>query len=151
MAEVKTPARHWGIEVESATAGTWIEVGGLTSVGWDRSVSAEDTGDFQSDGWSEDMVLERGRSMSLEGRYLTDITSGLTLGDRDPGQLRIEALSDVIGPAAEGRVRITDPAGDVWTQRAHFNGGPTIGDKGAISGWSAEISLQGAPTYTPVV
>lgn len=150
MAKVKTPARQWSFEVESAVANTWVEVGGIVSIGWDRTKTEEDTADFQTDGWAESMVLERGRSFSLEGRYLTDVTTGATLGDRDAGQLRMETLSALIGPAAEGRVRITDPAGDTYIHRATMDAGPTIGNKGAISGWSASVTVQGAPTYTPV-
>jgi hypothetical protein len=148
MALTKVLARDWSVEIETATPSTWVEVGGLTTLGFDQDKTDADTGDFQSGGWAGHMPVERGWSVSCEGHYLVDPTP--TPNTRDPGQARAEELSALVGPAAMARVRITDPYLDTYVGVASYQARPTVGGKNDIAGWTCDISGDDALATTYV-
>lgn len=144
MPPVKVLAREWTFEVESATPGTWLEIGGINSFTLDRSKDDADTTDFDSNGWAQHLPAQRGLSVSLDGFYLED-----TAGARNLGQERVETLSRVVGSAGLANFRMTSPAtaGNrrISGQASYNYGGPGGGNNDA-SAWSAQAVFNGQPT-----
>jgi hypothetical protein len=135
----KIPARFMSIEIEIVS--TWTAVGGITDMTPSPSDVNADTGDYDSEGLAEHMVMERGRAFTLSGWRLEDVATG----ERDPGQAAIEALSEEIGPEANGHFRITSPGGLVDTFLASVSDVTAFGGgKNDPAAWGATLTVSGA-------
>lgn len=144
MALVKVPARDWDVEVENAAGDTWITVAGLQTITFGGEAEQLDTTDMDSGGWAENIIIQRARSVSLEGDWLEDTADG----SRDSGQDRVDSLRDEMGQSSKGKFRLTSPGGNVRT----FNGTVTMADVGggrnAKTSWGATINVSGTITVT---
>jgi hypothetical protein len=95
MPLVKINARDIQIEVADSSGATWIPVGGLNSAVPNGGENEEvvDTTTFDSGGYYEQEVIQRGATLELEGFLLQDAETGAL----DPGQSRIDALANQVG------------------------------------------------------
>lgn len=143
MPPVKVLAREWTFEIESATPGTWLEIGGINSFTPDRSKDDADTTDFDSGGWATHLPAQRGLSVTMDGFYLEDAA-----GARNLGQERVEAVSQIVGSTGLVNFRMTSPA-TAGLRRisgpASFNHGGPGGGNNDASSWSAEAVFSGQP------
>jgi len=146
MALRKILAREMTIEVEDVTPGSWLSIGGIRTLQPASSKSDADTGDFDSEGWAEHIVAERGATLTLNGQYLEDPEDG----DRDPGQERVEALARLIGADSLGTFRISTPGGLVRTFEASVSVEGPGGGQNDASVWNATLTVSGDPgAYSP--
>lgn len=144
MPNTKVLARGWTFEHLSGAS--WLEIKGINSFEVSPEANTVDTTDFDSNGWNENMVASRGLALSLEGFHLEDVGNG----GRDAGQLAVETLSGLIGPASVGTFRMTSPGGRVKTFTATANvSGPGGGNDDAAS-WSVELTITGQPVDSTV-
>lgn len=140
MAVTKVNARDWTVEVLAADDITWVEVGGITSIGFDHESQEVDTTDFDSAGTSEHEVMERGRTYTLEGHFLEDPATGA----RDTGQARVETLGAQVGAASVDSFRITSPGGTVESFAASVRLGSKGGGNNDKTSWAATLKRSGA-------
>jgi hypothetical protein len=147
VALVKILARDVVAELNTGTDGVpvWTPVGGLTSLTFDSDVSETDDTDFDSDGWAEHKIAQRGRSVSLEGFYKEDPATGA----QDPGQEALIALSDAVGYDSIKSFRITTPGGNATTYKVSADAKITGGGLNDNSGFNCDLSVSGKPVYTP--
>jgi hypothetical protein len=141
-------ARDWVFEVESATASTWVEIGGLTSFTLNPGENEEvaETATFQSGGQYEEQKMQRGATLELEGRYI--VTTSPT---RDPGQLRVDALGALVGDESVGQVRFRHTSETNWTVwPATVTPGEVGGETNEKTGWAATFTRSGAATVAAV-
>lgn len=151
MASRKVPARDIIVQVESVTPGTWLGIGGVNSVTVNLSENEEktETTDFASAGRYEELVMQRGASLAIEGSIKKDHLTGV----QDTGQARCEVIGDGLVYASLGAVRFRHPADalwKVWTE-ATFSLGEQGGDNNAMTSWSVTITRSGASTTAAVV
>lgn len=138
---VKINARDWTFELsDGAAIPVFVQIGGVTSVTMSRSSTNEDTTDFDSGGTDEHEIMSRGRTFSIEGRYLMDPADGA----RDPGQAAVEALADALTYNSLRELRITDPAGGTSTQEVSAELGSIGGGTNSKTSWSATFTRSGA-------
>lgn len=153
MSVTKVLARDW--KVELLTEGTmdsittteytpssdaaWSSIGGLTSLTFSSESTEADTTSFDEAGRESHLIVKRGNTLTLEGKYLEDESNG----SRDPGQQAVEIAADQIGPSAMRYYRVTSPGG---TERV-FLGSTKLGDLGGgtddPTSWGAEVKCSG--------
>jgi len=145
MAVTKFLARDLKIEIETAVADTFVEIKGLNSITHAPTSTDAETSDFNSEGRSEHLKAERGDSWTCAGFTLEDVTDGT----RDPGQARVEAVSQLIGPEALINYRLTSPGGNT----IEFAGSAEVtlsgGGTNDASQWQAVVRASGPITFTP--
>lgn len=139
MALVKVPARDWTIEVENAAGDTWIEVKGLQTLTFSGESEQLDETDMDSGGWAENMIIERARSVTLEGDYKEDTADG----SRDPGQDRVDTLMNEMGQASKGNYKLTSPGGTVREFAATASMGDVGGGRNEKTSWGATLNVSG--------
>lgn len=161
MPAEKIPARDIIIQVESAPSGspattTWLQVNQLTSATYNPSENEEtaDTTTFDSQGEYEQLVMQRGAVLELEGflRRLTgEVESGQTVGQLDVAQERINFLASRKGVASLGKLRFRHPMVTSWTVwDATFSQGEQGGGTNDMTSWSATITKSGPSTSVAV-
>lgn len=139
MAVTKVLARDWTVEVDDGT-GTYLTVNSLDQITFAGNKNDTDVTDFDSAGWEEHLVSQRGRTLTLQGNWLEDPSTG-TL---DAGLQRLLDLNDLVGAAAASSFRMTSPGGNVKTFSATVNFGQ--GPDGATNDqgkWQAEVKVSG--------
>jgi hypothetical protein len=138
MATTKIPARFFSLDIEIGY--TWTTVKGITGLTPNPSDTNADTGDYDSEGIAEHMVMERGMAFSITGWRLEDVNTG----DRDPGQAAIEELAELIGPEANGHFRIKSPGGLIDTFYATVSDVANFGgSKTDPAAWAATLTVSG--------
>ena len=95
MPIVRVLAREWKIEVKNSSS-EFVEIGGINTFAFGGGKTDADTTGFDSEGWSEHLVAQRGRTLTIEGFFLEDPTDGT----RDPGQAVIDELASKISSEA---------------------------------------------------
>ena len=143
MAATKYLARDLAIEVESDTPDTFIAINGLNSLTHSPSTTRADTTSFDSNGRDEHLPASRGESWSLSGFSIEDVATG----ERDAGQLRVEELGRIVGPAGIARYRITSPGGNTITFSASAEVTIHGGGHNDAAAWGAEVTVTGEPIY----
>ena len=127
MPKVKIPARDIVIEVQSEDEDgeVWVEVGGLTNAVPDKSENEEevDSTTFHSRGQYEQMIMQRGAQLEMEGFTLKDPETG----ERDEGQAACLAMARTVGYESVGTVRFRWPMDPEWTV---WDATFTLGEKG---------------------
>lgn len=142
MAVEKVNARDWVVEINTGTVAlpTWVQVGGVTSFTIGRDAEEVDTTDFDSNGIEEHQVMQRGKTITLEGFYLEDPASK----GRDAGQTAVETHADEVGVASLKQYRFTSPA--LTRKVALFSA--KVGDVGGSNNdktsWGVELKRSGA-------
>jgi hypothetical protein len=142
MALQKYNARDVDFQIEDfAAPGTWITIGGINTFSKSHEEETADTTTFASAGQAESQKMQIGKGLQIEGLRLRDDTTGAL----DPGQAKVEALSERLGELSLGRVRFShknDTTWTVWTVHV------TLGDQGGGNndkvGWSATFTRSGA-------
>lgn len=145
MATTKFLARDLAIGVEDpdGTPDVFVPIGGLNSLTHAPSTSRADTTAFDSNGRDEHIVASRGESWTLAGFAIEDVENG----QRDPGQLIVEALGRARGLGATGRFRVTSPGGNTITFSASAEVTLHGGGHNDAAAWQAAIQVTGEPDY----
>ena len=142
MAVEKVNARDWVVEINTGSVAVpvWTQIGGLTSIGIGRNDVDEDTTDFDSGGLEESEIMQRGKTITLSGRFLEDPANG----DRDAGQEAVEAHAEAVGAASKDQYRFTSPGGT--GKIAFFTAKITEvgGGNNAKTSWGVELKRTGA-------
>ncbi|MFD4305062.1 phage tail tube protein [Streptomyces albidoflavus] len=143
-------ARGWIVEVEDAAAeGTWLPVAGLTTITHNPGENEEtaDTTSFDSEGFYEQDVMQRGATLSLEGQYRVDKQSKA----QDAGQAYIGEWAQRLGMDSRNLVRWRHESQTQWVV---WDATVTPGEQGGATNektsWSATITRCGAPTTEAV-
>lgn len=144
MPIVKVLARDWVAEINTGTEASpvWTKINGIDTLTFGGDKEDADDTDFNSQGWNEHMVVERSKSLTLEGKYLEDPDTG----DRDPGQEAVEDLGEKIGYDSLGQFRLTSPGGKIRIFKASVNIGDIGGGHNDKTSWSAELTISGPIT-----
>ncbi|MEU9141988.1 hypothetical protein AB0D33_39655 [Streptomyces sp. NPDC048404] len=142
-------ARGWEFEVETDTANTFARIGNLTSWNENPGENEEtaDTTDFDSDGYYEQDVMQRGATIELSGQY------SATSGTRDPGQDYVDKVwAYRFGEASRGTMRYRHVSQNEWTVwECTVTPGERGGETNAKTSWGCTFTRCGAPTTAPVV
>lgn len=151
MTAVKINARDLIVQVESATPGSWLGVGGLNSIVPNPSENEEtvDTTTYASAGDYEGEIMQRGASMALEGFLLLDHITGV----QDTGQARCETLATQKAFASLGSIRFRHPLSATWKvwAAATFSVGEQGAGNNAKVPWKCAITRSGPSTTAAVV
>lgn len=151
MAERRVPARDIIVQVESLTPGSWLGIGGLNNVVMNPGENEEktETTEYASGGAYEELVMQRGKSMALEGNIKKDHITGV----QNTGQARCEAIAEGVVYASLGSIRFRHPADTVWKvwAEATFSLGEQGGGNNDLTGWSCSITRSGPSTTAAVV
>ena len=149
MAQVKIPARDIILQVAESDGTTWTEIGGLTAVKPNPGENEEtaNTTDYDSGGEFEQLVMQRGASLSMEGKLLKDSSTGV----QDAGQARCEVLSTGTGYASRGKLRFRYPLDTSWkVWEATFSLKEQGGETNDTSAWACNATRCGASTSVAV-
>ncbi|MFJ9816159.1 phage tail tube protein [Streptomyces sp. NPDC101151] len=145
-------ARRWLFEVLDVTAPTekWLPIAGLTSFKHNPGENEEtaETVAFDSDGYFEQDIMQRGATIEIEGQYRIDKATGA----QDPGQAYIDTVwAYRLGIDSRNTVRWrhqTQTAWVVWD--ATVTPGEQGGETNDKTSWSASFTRCGKPTTAPV-
>jgi hypothetical protein len=141
-------ARDWIFEAETATPGTYVEIGALDNwtlnPGENEEVSDntvfEDAGNYSSE------PMQRGATIELTAKMRA------TSGTPDAGQLRIDTLGAAIGSAALFEFRFRHTAQTTWTVWA--SAWVSLGERGGganeKTAWACTITRDGAASTAAV-
>src|SRR5688500_16227127 len=106
MAKTKFLARDLTIEIRTGVGpDVWTPISGLDTFTHSPSSENADTTGFDDNGRAAHIKAQRGDSSEMAGKAILDLATG----EKDAGQEAVEALSRLVGLAAEGRFRVTDP------------------------------------------
>ncbi|MGW7514782.1 phage tail tube protein [Streptomyces sp. NPDC054796] len=149
MAGRPISARDWIFEVEDhATPGTWLTIGRLTSWNVNPSENEEtaDTTTFDSEGHYEQDVMQRGATLSIEGKYAANS------GVQDPGQAYIDDVWTYrLGEESRGQVRYRHKSQTSWAVwECTVSPGERGGETNDKVSWSASFTRCGPPTSEAV-
>ncbi|WP_075662740.1 phage tail tube protein [Streptomyces acidiscabies] len=154
MAATSRPidARGWLFEVLDATATTetWLPIAGLTSFTHNPGENEEtaETVAFDSDGYYEQDVMQRGATLAVEGQYRIDKTTG----KQDPGQAYVDTVwAYRLGIESRNAVRWRHKSQTTWVVwDSTVTPGEQGGETNDKTSWSATITRCGAPTAAPI-
>lgn len=143
MTATKYLARDLAIEIWDADASEYVAVGGLNTLTHSPSTARADTTGFDSNGRDEHIVASRGESWTLAGFSIEDVATG----ERDAGQLLIEALGRVTGLSAMGQFQVTSPGGNKIRFEASAEVTIHGGGHNDAAAWQAVLQVSGTPVY----
>lgn len=152
MAQIN--ARDWIFEVSvdpSSATPVWAQVGGLESFTLSNSEGEEstETTTFSSGGVAESQAMQRGASLSLEGKQ---VRTGVAPGTPDAGQAAVRTLAGKVGEASLGGLRFRHVSDTQWTKwTAWVSEGDNGGGNNDKSSWGAAFTRSGAATTAAVV
>jgi hypothetical protein len=138
MPIVRVLAREWKIEVKNSSS-EFVEIGGINTFAFGGGKTDADTTGFDSEGWSEHLVAQRGRTLTIEGFFLEDPTDGT----RDPGQAVIDELASKISSEAIGDFKLTTPGGKVMQFSGSVEPADVGGSTNDVTSWGATITVTG--------
>ncbi|MFE5895831.1 phage tail tube protein [Streptomyces sp. NPDC056488] len=134
-------ARGCIFQIESTTPATWVEIGDINTFSKSHEEETTDTTTFGSAGQSESQKMQIGKSLTLEGLHNTT----------DPGQLRCEAVAELLGDASVIKFRFRAPAATTWEiWNAHANLGDQGGGNNDKGAWAVTFTRSGASTTAVV-
>jgi hypothetical protein len=143
VATKKIEARGYIFQIAVGATPTWTNIAGVKTltVNPGDKVQAVDATDFDSAGQYEEVVLQRGGSMKLEGTRRIDPATGLP----DAGQSACDALAQGLVDTSVGQIRFryrTETQWRVWSVTA------TAGEQGGATNdlgkWSCNFTRTGA-------
>lgn len=151
MTARKVPARDIIVQVsDGAPSPTWITIGGLNEVVFNpgENEETEDTTEYASVGNYEGLIMQRGKSLQLNGKLIKDHLTDA----QDTGQARCETLGDAVAYASQGAIRVRHPAASTWKvwNTAMFSLGEQGGGNNAMTGWSCKVTRSGTSTTAAV-
>lgn len=141
---VKIPARDITVMVETATAGTWVEVSNLTAVTPNPAENEQtaDTTTNDDNGAYSQRIMQRGASITLEGYKVKNGTGAEALG-----QARLEELAAGVGEGSVGKIRFAHPSDTQWkVWSCTVSGGTGGGGINDMTGWSVTCVRDGVAT-----
>lgn len=145
MAAVQVPARSLLVQVRAADGTTWLPIGAISqwTVNPSESEEVTDTTTYDSQGYAEQRKMQLGASLGGEGKLLKDKVTGV----QDPGQARVEVLSQSLAEDSLGRFRFRYPADSQWkVWDATVSVGEQGGGNNDMTGWSCTITRSGQPS-----
>ncbi|MFF7295309.1 phage tail tube protein [Streptomyces sp. NPDC008265] len=145
-------ARGWRFEVQDSTADpdVWLPIAGIDTWSYNPAENEEttETTAFDSDGQYEQDVMQRGASLSVEGKYRVHKTTKA----RDPGQAYIDDdWMERVGFESRNQIRYrheTQTSWRVW--EATLSPGEQGGGNNDKTSWSASFTRCGAATTMAV-
>jgi hypothetical protein len=139
-------AREFDLKINTGTSGSPVltAISGITGINPGQSSQLTDDTDFDTDGWESGTVVQRGRTLSVSLNYKENED-----GDQDPGQEALIALGDATGPDGKGLFEYTSPNGNKQAFRATVDMQWPGGDKTSNATMTAELKVDGKPTFTP--
>ncbi|HET8641465.1 MAG TPA: hypothetical protein VFM37_05980 [Pseudonocardiaceae bacterium] len=152
MAPVQTPARDLIVQVRDADGTTWLGIAGSTNFKLNPSENAEyeETTTRGSGGAYEEVPMQRGAMIEIEGRHISDSITGV----QDAGQKRCEDLAAAVGYAGVGAIRFRHPLATVWKQwvspGAVFELSEQGGGNNNMTSWGVKIRRSGVTTTAAV-
>jgi hypothetical protein len=152
MVLVQVPARDMIVQILADDATTWVAVGGLKNIKLDPSANGEmeETTTYGSAGAYEEVPMQRGALIELEGAYLEDNITGA----QDTGQALCETRGTAVGYAGVGKVRFRHPLATTWrvwtTPGATFELSDQGGGNNNMISWGAKIRRSGVTTTAAV-
>jgi hypothetical protein len=126
MAATKYNARDVIFQLLDSVGGTYVQINGLNTFTKGTDMKETDLTTFASQGNEESEIMQRGKSMKLQGFRLKDPVTGVL----DPGQLLVETLADQVANYV------------VWQATAAM-GDEGGGDNDKVS-WSVTLKRTGA-------
>jgi hypothetical protein len=145
MTAGKQLSRDTIYQVCAADGTTWLGIDGINkgTVNPGSNSANADITTFSSAGQYEQLMMQRGASISLEGFRVTDLTTGV----QDAGQARCETLATAVGYASQGKFRFRDPLDTVWkVWTATFEIGEQGGGNNDPKSWKVDVTRSGAST-----
>lgn len=146
MAERKIPARDFILQVQAADGVTWLGIGGLKMITVNPADQGKstDTVTFDSLGQYEELKMQRGASLKIEGYMLKDHLTGV----QNTGQLRCEVLGAAVAYASLGSIRFRHPADTLWKvwATATFELADQGGGNNDVTSWKLTVMRSGAST-----
>lgn len=139
-------AREFDLDINTGTIAdpVWTPIGGITGITPGQTVQNVDVTDFDTDGWEDNIPVQRGKSLSVAINYKENGDA-----DLDPGQEALIALGDAMGSGAKKQFRHRSPNGRGHTFLATCAIAWPGGEKTANSTCTAELTMRGKPT--PIV
>jgi hypothetical protein len=111
MTTLKYNARDCVFQIENPSSpGTYVAIGGINTFTKSRNAANTDTTTFASAGDYEQQIMQRGKTLKLQGFRLKDPATGVL----DPGQILVEALADKKSDASLGNFRFAAPGDTTW-------------------------------------
>lgn len=149
MAMRRVPARDIIVQVQKADL-SWVGIAGLNNVVFNPGENEEktETTEYNSAGAYEELAMQRGASMQLEGNLRKDhITDA-----QDEGQARCETIAAAVAYASLGSIRFRHPASTTWKvwPEATFSLGEQGGGNNDMTSWSCGVTRSGASTTAAV-
>jgi hypothetical protein len=143
VATKKIAARN--IVVQVASGVSWLAVAGIKTlaVNYGDHDAHTDATDYDSNGQYEEVVLQRGGSLKLDGTRRRDPATGLA----DPGQAALDSLAQGLSDSSIGQIRFRHTSETQWrvwnvTAKATEEGGAT----NDLGKWGMELARTGAET-----
>jgi hypothetical protein len=134
MAATEVAAAGWVFTINA------VPIEGIDSFTLSADEKQADTTTFDDAGFESHLVIRRGRSLKLSGKYMEDGASQAT------GQAAVEASALLVGSAAVAAYTITSPGGVAIA----FSGTVKMDDMGGgnddVAKWGCEITRTGADT-----
>lgn len=145
MAIRKTLASGWVFAIGDTSGGasvTYTPILGGNNWSEEWTENENDLTDFQSGDWNEHSVTRRGLSITLEGFFKHDESTG----DRDPGQELVEAAGQQTGVAAYRDFRVYHNATGVgFTGEGTFRLSGAGGGTDDNASWGFTFVFNGQP------
>jgi hypothetical protein len=147
LAQIKVAARDWTVEIQTGVDGTtgepiYTPINELTTLTFGSEKEDRDTTTFNSGGWAEHLVAQRGRTLGIEGYHSEDPATGA----RDAGQQAVDDHGDKVGADSLAGFRLTSPGGNIKTFMASSNPSEKGGGNNDNTSWGAELTISGKVT-----
>ncbi|MEU5302218.1 phage tail tube protein [Streptomyces noursei] len=146
-------ARGWTFEVlDQSHAGRerWLPIENLTSWSHNASENEEtaETTSFDSKGWFEQDVMQRGGQIELEGQYALDPRTGRQV----EGQAYVDRYwGQRLGIDSRNLIRWRHDSQDTWViWEATVTPDKSEGETNDKTSWTASFTQCGRPRYVPV-
>lgn len=146
MTARKYDARDCEFQIEDPGApGTWVDIAptAINTFSKGRNSQSTDTTTYGSEGDAEGQIMQRGKTLKLDGFELRDPDTGAL----DPGQALVEALGDAKSDDSLGTIRFAAPgmtSWEVWVATAEI--GDVGGGNNDKVSWSVTFTRSGAST-----
>lgn len=146
MTTEKFNARDCAFQIQNPSGGAWVDINGINTFTKSHSEKETDTTTFSSGGDSESQVMERTKTLKVEGFKYKDPSTGAL----DPGQQLVTTLGNKKGDDSLGGFRFAAPGDttyEVWTATVKL--GDDGGGNNDKNSWSVTFTRSGPDTTAP--